>query len=104
MVESVPDNLQDIRFSLLSIDMLSLNEIEGILKTAYPKSEWNEEFVTEYKVHQHFIETGLDHDNSDKICPFCKRTYNSEALINTGKTKSLKLYISFDAYSSPLNR
>lgn len=80
MVESVPDNLQDIRFSLLSIDMLFLNEIEGILKTAYPKSEWNEEFVTEYKVHQDFIETGLDHDNSDKICPFCKRTYNSDAL------------------------
>ena len=29
--ESVPDNLQDSRFSLVSIDMPFLNEIEGIL-------------------------------------------------------------------------
>lgn len=81
MVESVPDNLQDIRFSLISIDNISfLNEIEEILKTAYPKSEWDEDFVAEYKAHQNFIETGLNYDYSDKICPFCKRTYDSEAL------------------------
>ena len=80
-LESVPDNLQDIRFSLISIDNMSfLNEIEEILKTAYPKSEWDEDFVAEYKAHQNFIETGLNYDYSDKICPFYKRTYDSEAL------------------------
>ena len=80
MLESVPDNLQDIHFSLISIDISFLDEIEEILKTAYPKSEWDEDFVAEYKAHQHFIEHGLDYDHSDKICPFCKRTYDSEAL------------------------
>ena len=79
-LKSVPDTLQDIRFSLASIDMPFLNEIEGILKTVYPKSKWDEDFVAEYKAHQHFIETGLNYDHSDKICPFCKRTYDSEAL------------------------
>lgn len=79
-LESVPDDFQDIRLSLVSIDMSFLNEIEDILKTVYPKSEWDEKFVAEYKAHQQFIKTGLECAHSDKICPFCKRTYDSEAL------------------------
>lgn len=80
MLESVPDDLQDIQLSLVSIDVPFLSEIEGILKTVYPKSEWDEKFVAEYKAHQQFIKTGLECAHSDKICPFCKRTYDSEAL------------------------
>ena len=50
------------------------------MPTIYPESEWDEEFVKEYKKQQSFIEIGLNFDHADKICPFCKREYDSEAL------------------------
>lgn len=79
-LENVPDNLSDIQFTLPQTDLSFLDQLEGILTTDYPKSEWDEEFVKEYKEHQHFIETGLDYEHADKKCPFCKREYDSEAL------------------------
>lgn len=79
-LEEVPEDLADIRFSVPHIDLSFLNELEIVLKTAYPKSEWDEEFVREYKDHQIFIETGLEYDHAEKICPFCKREYDTNAL------------------------
>ena len=79
-LEAVPENLADVQFSLSRVDLSFLDQLASILKTTFPKSEWDEEFVKEYKDHQTFIETGLGYDHADKICPFCKREYDTEAL------------------------
>ena len=79
-LEAVPENLADVQFSVPRVDLSFLDQLASILKTTFPKSEWDEEFVKEYKDHQAFIETGLDYDHADKICPFCKREYDTEAL------------------------
>ena len=79
-LESIPEDIPDIRFSIPLVDLAFLDELETVLKSVYPKSEWDEEFVREYKDQQSFIETGLDYDQADKKCPFCKREYDAEAL------------------------
>ena len=79
-LQKAPEDLKDIQFSELNQDLSFLDQLETILTTTYPKSEWDEEFVKEYKNHQNFIEAGLDCDYADKICPFCKREYNQDAL------------------------
>lgn len=80
ILEKVPEELSDIQFSIAHVDLAFLDQLESILTTIYPKSDWDEEFVKAYKKHQSFIETGLGLDHADKICPFCKREYDSEAL------------------------
>lgn len=79
-LEAVPENLTDVQLTVPSVDLSFLDQLASILKTTFPKSEWDEEFVKEYKEHQTFIETGLDYDHADKICPFCKREYDTGAL------------------------
>lgn len=79
-LENIPEDLKDIHFAELNLDLSFMDQLETILTTTYPKSEWDEEFVKEYKNHQNFIEAGLDCDYADKICPFCKREYNQDAL------------------------
>lgn len=79
-LEKVPDDLTDLRYSVSHMDLSFLDQLENILMTTYPRSEWDEEFVKEYKMHQNFIETGLDYEHADKMCPFCKREYDSETL------------------------
>lgn len=79
-LEAVPENLTDVQLTVPRVDLSFLDLLASILKTTFPKSEWDEEFVKEYKEHQTFIETGLDYDHADKICPFCKREYDTGAL------------------------
>lgn len=79
-LENVPEDLSDIQFHLPHANLEFLDQLKSILTTIYPKSEWDEEFVKDYKKQQSFIEMGLNFDHSDKICPFCKREYDSEAL------------------------
>ena len=79
-LEKIPEDLSDIQFAVSHVDLSFLEQIESILLTIYPESDWDEDFVKEYKSHQVFIETGLNYDHADKICPFCKREYDTVAL------------------------
>lgn len=77
-LEKIPEDLKDIQFSEPNLNLYFLDQLETILMKDYQRSEWDEEFVREYKDHQNFIEAGLDCDHSDKICPFCKREYTPD--------------------------
>ena len=79
-LEGVLEDLADISLSVSHENLSFLVELKDILLTAYPNSGWDEIFVKEYKDHQSFIEQGLDIKHSEKICPFCKRVYDSDAL------------------------
>lgn len=78
-LEKVPENIPSIGFTVPSFNLDFLLKISEILGTEYPKSEWAEDFVEEYKKHQVFIESGLDAEHSDTVCPFCKRVYDENA-------------------------
>ena len=78
-LEKVPEDIQSIVFSVPSFEIEFLQEISDILGTEYPKSEWDDDFVKDYKNHQTFIESGLDVEHSDVVCPFCKREYDENA-------------------------
>ena len=79
-LEAAPENLEDVTFSVQQLDLSFLELLESILLTSYPKSEWDESFVKDYKERQSFIEMGLDYGCADKKCPFCKREYDVETL------------------------
>lgn len=78
-LEKIPEDIPEIGFEIPSFQLGFLQEISGILGTVYPKSEWDDEFVEEYKKHQAFIESGLAAEHSDVVCPFCKREYDENA-------------------------
>lgn len=78
-LEKVPEDIPSIGFTVPSFNLGFLQEANEILGTEYPKSEWDEDFVEEYKKHQSFIENGLAAEHSDTVCPFCKREYDEKA-------------------------
>ncbi len=78
-LEKVPDDISSIAFTMPSFNLDFLQRISEILGTEYPKSEWDDNFVEEYKKHQDFIEKGLATEHSDTVCPFCKREYDENA-------------------------
>lgn len=78
-LEKVPEGIPSIGFTIPSFNLDFLQKISEILGTEYPKSEWDDDFVEEYKKHQAFIESGLAAEHSDTVCPFCKREYDENA-------------------------
>lgn len=78
-LEKVPEDIPSIGFIMPSFNLDFLQKISEILGTEYPKSEWDDDFVEEYKKHQAFIESGLTAEHSDTVCPFCKREYDEKA-------------------------
>ena len=78
-LEKVPEDIPSIGFTIPSFNLDFLKRISEILGTEYPKSEWDDDFVEEYKKHQAFIESGLATEQSDTVCPFCKREYDENA-------------------------
>lgn len=78
-LEKVPEDIPNIGFTVPSFNLDFLQKISEILGTEYPKSEWADDFVEEYKKHQAFIESGLEAEHSDTVCPFCKREYDENA-------------------------
>lgn len=79
-LEGIPEDLPDINYDSKHAELSFLDELKSVLMTIYPKSDWDEEFVKEYKEHQTFIEAGLEFDLESKKCPFCKREYDLDAL------------------------
>lgn len=78
-LEKVPEDIPSIAFTIPSFNLDFLQKISEILETEYPKSDWDDDFVEEYKKHQTFIESGLAAEHSDTVCPFCKREYDEKA-------------------------
>ena len=78
-LENVPDELPDISFSVPTFNTAFLDKLQSMLEEEYPKSEWDDDFVKNYRTHQIFIERGLDIEHSNDICPFCNRPYDSVA-------------------------
>lgn len=81
-VKSVPENLDDIlRLSKFEFPEELLSEIQTILATAYSLSRFGEEFKTEMREKQEFVEKGLELvKTSEGRCPFCKQKMDSDAL------------------------
>ncbi len=80
-LSKVPENLDDVVAPVFSFDTDFFPDMEDSLLTIYPKSEWDEDFVLDYKSNRTFIEQGLELSNAEKnICPFCKQPLEEQAL------------------------
>jgi hypothetical protein len=89
MLKQLPENLPDINKPAFSINEAVFDEIVIILTTAYPKAEWDEEFVVEIKKNRSFIEKGIElFDDGEGTCPFCKQPLDKTALELIDRYKS----------------
>lgn len=80
-LKQLPEKLPDINEPSLSVSDTIFEDIATLLTTAYPKTEWDEEFVAEIKSKRAFIEKGLEIiANNESVCPFCKQSMKSSAL------------------------
>lgn len=88
-LEKLPDNIPDIALLSLHADTAVFDEILVILETEYPKSEWDDEFVTQLKSKRGFINDGILLFNEDEgFCPFCGQQLSDGALTLISKYKS----------------
>ncbi|HPG64979.1 MAG TPA: AAA family ATPase, partial [Saccharofermentans sp.] len=79
-LSKVPDVLPDVQAPSLNVDSTALYEAGALLTTEFPKTEWDEEFVTDIKANRTFIESGLVQLNDRNTCPFCKQPLQADAL------------------------
>lgn len=80
-LKQLPEKLPDISTPSFNTKEINFDEIVTILTTAYPKAEWDEEFVSDIKKNRAFVEKGLTLLNGDEeICPFCKQPLRDTAL------------------------
>ena len=88
-LKQLPEKLPDINKPAFSINEAVFDEIVIILTTAYPKAEWDEEFVVEIKKNRSFIEKGIElFDDGEGTCPFCKQPLDKTALELIDRYKS----------------
>ena len=89
MLKQLPEKLSDISEPTFKVKEEVFDEIVTILATAYPRAEWDDEFVEEVKKNRTFIEKGAElYDDNNGICPFCKQILDKKALELIGKYKS----------------
>ncbi|OPX93593.1 MAG: hypothetical protein A4E53_00236 [Pelotomaculum sp. PtaB.Bin104] len=80
-LKQLPEKLPDINTPSFNTKDAIFDEIVTILTTAYPKAEWDEEFVSDIKKNRPFFEKGLELLNGNEgICPFCKQSLGDMAL------------------------
>ena len=79
-LSKVPEKLNDVPTPTLVVDVSVFEGITSLLSTPYPKTEWDEDFVSYLRTNRTFIETGLAIANESDTCPFCKQPYNEDAL------------------------
>lgn len=80
-LKQLPEKLPDISTPSFNTKDIVFDEIVTILTTAYPKAEWDEEFVSDIKKNRAFVEKGLELLNGDEgICPFCRQSLGDTAL------------------------
>lgn len=80
-LKQLPEKLPDISTPSFNTKDIVFDEIVTILATAYPKAEWDEEFVSDIKKNKAFVEKGLELLNGDEgICHFCRQSLSDTAL------------------------
>lgn len=79
-LSKVPEKLNDVPTPTLDVDVSVFEGIVSLLSTQYPRTEWDEDFVSYLRTNRTFIETGLAIANESDTCPFCKQPYNVDAL------------------------
>ncbi len=70
-----PDNLPLIVAPKISVSDSVFLTAERILSQEYPKAEWDDEFIVNYR----FIESGIDIIGDSDCCPYCKQQLGPEA-------------------------
>lgn len=71
---NMPESIPDIIIPAISVNSEIFDQLETLLTTSFPKSEWDEEFVKGIKEHWDFIKHGLESfDDDAHKCPFCKQ-------------------------------
>ena len=80
VLSKVPEKLEDVQTPSLNVDLSILENIISLLSTQYPKTEWDENFVSSMKANREFIEAGLAIAGDSNTCPFCKQLYGLDAL------------------------
>ena len=80
ILSKLPEKVDDIQIPTINIDETVLNEIETILTTEYPKTDWDEEFIINVRSNRAFIEKGVALIGDDTLCPFCRQNLEHDAL------------------------
>lgn len=80
VLSEVPEKLNDVPTPTLNVDTPVFDGIISLLSKQYPKTEWDEDFVSYLRTNREFIETGLSMANESDVCPFCKQPYSADAL------------------------
>lgn len=79
ILNTLPDDVPDVAPNNANIATDFFYSTEQILKHSYSKSHFAEEFKTNIKSKQGFIENGLKLKVDNK-CPFCEQTFDKNAL------------------------
>ncbi len=88
ILSQAPETIVDIKVPELRIDQAVFSMIKVLLTTQYPKTEWDEAFVAEMRARRAFIEKGLELSGSENTCPFCKQSYEADALALIGRYRA----------------
>lgn len=109
-VKSVPENLNLVsEVSDLSFDFDRIISLQQILMTPYTLSGFSESFKDKIKSKQEFVEKGLEISKYNKVCPFCEREYDKDALdlidlytkyLNEQEAQTISLLKSYRYYFS----
>jgi hypothetical protein len=81
ILKNLPDNIPDVAMLTFTADTSILDDVEALLKTEFPKSDWDEKFVDQIMSKRSFIIQGLEFIGDEgKICPFCDQVIKIDAL------------------------
>lgn len=80
-LKSLPEKIPDIVTPICTINPSIFDDISIVLLTSYPRSVWDEEFVSNIRTHRSLIDAGLSaYSDTDTVCPFCKQPLGHLAL------------------------
>lgn len=79
-LSKIPELITDISIPIMNTDYAVFDELVTILKTSYPKTEWDNEFVNKIISNRSFFESGLQQLGNLNTCPFCSQSLKEPAL------------------------
>ena len=106
-LSNLPDDVPALAGLSFSTDGVDLESISRLLKTAYSRDEFAEDFIEEVSPKRSFIESGLNLLDGD-VCPFCGARFSDEAraLIKSYETyvqgQEAKVAAAIEGYSTNL--
>lgn len=79
-LSELPNDLDDVSLPKFDFEINNQDSIKTLLTTSYPKTDWDEEFVSEIKKNRDFYEKGVFLVDKNTHCPFCKQDLSLSAL------------------------